>query len=114
MKIVFKMSFFTFSNADIQFADKKLTWRTYTIKEALPITYQIELIDKKRFAKAALDENVKAFVVHVSSLSLRSKITIYLTQKTQITLLFGKEVIVPLEFQAKKLGYTTTNSRVWL
>ena len=58
MKVVLSMPFLIFSNADIQFAEKELTWKTYTIKKALPTTHQVELIDKKEFAKAALDESI--------------------------------------------------------
>ena len=77
MEVVLEMLFLTLSNADIQFAEKELTWRSYTAKEALPTTQRVVLIDKKEFAKAALDKNIEAFVVHVSSLSLRSKMTIH-------------------------------------
>ena len=68
------MLFLTFNNADVQFAEKKLTWRPYTTKEALQTTRQVEIIDWKKFAKAAFDKNVKAFVVHVSSLRLKISI----------------------------------------
>ena len=30
------MLFFTFSNANIQFTNKELTWKTYITKEILP------------------------------------------------------------------------------
>ena len=52
------MLFFTLSNADIQFAEKELTWKTYTTKKVLPITCHIKIIDRKKFVKAALNENV--------------------------------------------------------
>ena len=77
MEVVLGMPFLTLSNADIQFAEKELTWKTYTTEDALPTTRRVELIDKKEFAKAALDENIETFVMHVSSLSLGSKITIH-------------------------------------
>ena len=77
IEVVIEISFLTFNNADIQFAEKELTWRSYTAKEALPIIQRVELIDKKEFAKVALDEYIKASVMHMSSLSLRSKMTIY-------------------------------------
>ena len=64
VKVVLEMLFLTLSNADIQFAKKELTWRSYTAAEALQTTIKrVELIDKKEFAKAALNENVEAFVV---------------------------------------------------
>ena len=88
------MPFLTFSNTDIQFAQKKLTWRFYTIAKALPTTKQVEIINKKKFTKIVLDKNVKAFVMHVTSLSLNS-MSIYLVQKAQITLLVIEKVCIP-------------------
>ena len=64
------MLFLTLSNTDIQFAKKKLIWRSYTVAEALPTTKRVKIINKKEFAKAALDENVEAFIVHVTFFSL--------------------------------------------
>ena len=64
------MPFFTFSNTDIKFAQKKLTWRSYTAAEALPTIKQVELIDRKEFAKTVLDKHVKAFVIHMISFSI--------------------------------------------
>ena len=78
-EVILGMPFLNFSNADIQFADKKLTWRTYTTKKTLPTTQWVELINKKKFTKATLNENVKAFVVYVAFLSL--EITIYPAQE---------------------------------
>ena len=59
------MPFFILSNTNIYFADKELTWRSYMVVEALSTFKHIELIDKKKFAKAMLNENVKAFVMQV-------------------------------------------------
>ena len=75
MEVVLGMSFLTLSNADVQFAKKELTWRTYTTKKALPTIRHVKIINQREFAKAVLDENVKAFEVHVSSLG--SKMTIH-------------------------------------
>lgn len=42
----------------------------------------MELIDKKEFAKAALNKNLKTFVLHILLFfSLKSKISIYLAKK---------------------------------
>ena len=38
IKVVLGMPFVTFSNADVQFAKKELTWRTYITKEAFLTT----------------------------------------------------------------------------
>ena len=96
MEIVLGMPFLSFSNGDVQFAEKKLTWRTYTTEKALPTTCRVEIIDQKKFAKAVLDENVEAFIVYVSSLG--SKISIYLARKAQLALLQTKKVTVPTEY----------------
>ncbi len=70
IKVVLGMIFLAFSNANFQFSAKELIWTTFTIAEALAITSQVELIDKREFAKAALDENSKTFVIYVSVLDL--------------------------------------------
>ena len=71
------MPFFTLSIANIQFAEKELICRSYINEEALSNRQRVELINKKKFVKVALDENIKVFVVHVSFLSLGSKILIH-------------------------------------
>ena len=96
MEVVLGMLFFTLSNADVQFAEKELTWRTYTTEEAFPTTRQVEIIDQKEFAKGAWDENVEAFVVHISS--LKSRMTIQPARKAQLALLLAKKVTVPIEY----------------
>ena len=66
IKVVPGMLFLIFTHVDIQFTQKKLIWKTYTTEKALPTTCRVELIDQKRFAKAALDENIKAFMIHIA------------------------------------------------
>ena len=68
MEVVLGIPFITFSNTDFKFAEKDHTWRTYITKKALPSIHQVKFINQKQFAKAVLDENIKPFVVHVSSL----------------------------------------------
>ena len=70
MEVVLGMPFLAFSNADIQFDTKSLTWRSYSAAKALLTTRQMELIDKQDFAKVALDENSETFVVHVAALGV--------------------------------------------
>ena len=89
-EVVLGMLFLTFSNADVQFVKKELTWRSYTTAEALPTTKRVELIDKKEFAKAALDENSETFVVHVASLNLVPGI--HPDREAQIASLLTKKV----------------------
>ncbi len=69
MQVVLGMPFLSLSNANIKFAELgKLIWRTYTTIKALPTTSRVELIDKKEYARAALDKNSETFVVYVSAL----------------------------------------------
>lgn len=57
IKLVLKMLFLTFSNANIEFTElEKLIWRFYTTAKALPTISRIELINQKKFIKAALDK----------------------------------------------------------
>ena len=63
------MFFLTLSGADVDFLDRELRWKTYTIQEALPTTKRVELVGKKEFATAALDPEHETYVVHVGSVS---------------------------------------------
>ena len=54
----------------------------------------MKLINKKEFAKAALVENLGTFMVHVSFLSLRPKITIHPALTAQIALLLAEKITV--------------------
>lgn len=55
------------------------------------------MIDKKKFAKMALDKNVETFVIYISSLNLGS-ILIDLGKKAQITLLLIKKVKISTKY----------------
>ena len=92
-EVVLGMPFLTLSNTNVQFVKKELTWRSYTTAKALPTTKWVEFINKKKFAKAALDENSETFVVHVASFSLVPGI--YLDREAQITSLLIEEVKIP-------------------
>ena len=63
MKMILGMLFLCFSNTDFYFGTWELTWKSYTATEALLTTRRMELIDKKEFAKAALNKNLKIFVI---------------------------------------------------
>ena len=65
-KVILEMFFLKFSNADMSFDEKTLIWRIYTTNKALPITKQVQIIDKKNFVIAALDANSEMFVVHMA------------------------------------------------
>lgn len=64
------MLFLFLTNANFQFSAGKLTWKPYNFAAVLPITSQMKLIDKKEFAKIALDKNLKTFVVYISALEV--------------------------------------------
>ncbi len=68
IEVVSKMPFLALSNANFQFSAEELTWRTYTVVKALPTTSQVKLINKREFFKAALNENLETFVVHILAL----------------------------------------------
>lgn len=64
------MSFFSLSNADIDFEMEEFIWSLFITAEALPTTSQVPLIDKHKFAKAVLDENSETFVVYIAELEV--------------------------------------------
>ena len=94
MQVVLEMLFLTLSNADIKFAKKELIWRFYNAAEALSTTKQVELINKKEFVKAVLDEESKTFVVHVAALEAplgSAEMTIHPAWASQIVALTQDE-----------------------
>ena len=96
VEVVLNMPFLTLSIANVQFVKKELTWRSYTTAEALPTTKRVELINKKEFAKVALDKNSKSFVVYVASLNLAPRIEP--DREAQIAFLLTKEVKILDEY----------------
>ena len=97
-EVVLDILFLTLSNADVQFVEKELTWRSYTTAEALPTTKRVEFINKKEFAKAALDENSETFVVHVASLNLALAPGIHPDRAAQIASLLTEKVKILEEY----------------
>lgn len=51
--MVLEMLFLTFSNMNIQFVEREIVWRDYTIAESLRTIRMVDLIDKKDFAEVA-------------------------------------------------------------
>ena len=81
LEVILIIPFLIFSNTDIQFAEKELTWKFYLTKKALPNTQRIKLINKKDLAKAALDKEFITFVVQITALeALLLGMTIHLSQ----------------------------------
>ena len=62
-KIMLGMRFLTISNVDVNFQARDLQWRSYTTRNVLLTTRQVELIGKKEFVVAALDPEHEVFVV---------------------------------------------------
>ncbi len=85
MDVVLEIPFLSLSNADVEFAELgKLSWRSYTVADALFTTSQVTLIDKREFAKASPDKNSETFVVHVAILEAT---TIHPSRAAQIAAL---------------------------
>lgn len=51
MAVILRIHFLIFSNINIWFTKKKLTWRSYTFAKALLITKQIDLLVRKNLLK---------------------------------------------------------------
>lgn len=95
VKVVLEISFLTFGNTDTQFDKRSFTWRAYTIADALPTMRRVELIGNQKFVKAALENNSKIFVIHVSAVEvLKLAMLIYPSQAPcQQDLLYVSEII---------------------
>ena len=97
MEIVLGMLFFTFSNADIWFAERELVWRTYSAAKALATIQRVVIIDKKEFMAAALNEEDETFVVYMAAFNMVDS-SVHPSQQAQISSLDVKEVIIPFEY----------------
>lgn len=64
----------------------------------MSITKQVELINKKEFAKAALNKNIKTFVIYILFPYLGLKNLIHNLKKTQIALLLIKKAIILIKY----------------
>ncbi len=103
MEVVLGIPFLSLSNADVEFAELgKLTWRSYTAAETLPTTSRVELIDKREFGKAAIDENSETFVVHMLALDI-TELSIHLLRAAQIAALQWDKA--PTKIPAKYADY---------
>ena len=71
--LVFGMSFFILSGADINFLKKNLWWRFYTIKKAFLIAKRIEVVEKRELAVVVLDLGYEIFVVYIAFLESTSQ-----------------------------------------
>lgn len=76
MKVVFEMCFLFFRKVNIKFGIEELTWKKYTIAEVMPIPRWVEVVNKHKFMKIALNKVSKTFVLHISALKNLVLITI--------------------------------------
>ena len=65
-EIILEMLFLKISNTDVSFDKKILTWKTYITNKTLPITKQVQIINKKDFVIVTLDADNKTFMMHVT------------------------------------------------
>lgn len=63
--------------------------------EVLPTTTEVKLIDKKEFAKAAVNKKLETFIVHVSALKATRDL-IYPFQAAQIVTLQWDKVFIKI------------------
>ena len=68
-EVVLRIPFLILSSANIDFLDRKLWWRTYTIIKALPTTRRIDLVGKKEFVVVALNLEHETYVIHIGSVN---------------------------------------------
>ena len=85
------MLFLFLNNINIVFVDYKSIQKSYITTKALLTTQQVEIINRKKFAKVVLDKSVKIFIVYITFFTLKS---IHLAYKVQIDSLFFKKVTV--------------------
>lgn len=79
------MLFFTFSNVDIQFIEKKLIWKSYITAKALPTTKRVGFINKKKFITTVLNENSETFMLYIAVLKVSLEITKMMIHSFQLT-----------------------------
>ena len=94
VEVVLGMPFLALSKVKVDFAERKLTWKVYTIAEALPTIKRVQIIGLKEFAKAALDPDQEAFVVYVATFF--SSMEVYPDRKVQVATLIADEAPVAI------------------
>ena len=99
MEVNFGIPFLTISKVEVDFVEKKLTWKDYTITKALPTTKRVQTIDPKKFVKVVLDSEQEAFVVHITiffvepvKVHLNRKVKLLLWLLTKFPLLYWRNI----------------------
>ena len=65
-ELILRMFLLKMSNANESFGEKTLTWKFYTINQALLTMKQVQIVNPKDFVIAALDAGSKTFIIHVA------------------------------------------------
>ena len=117
-ELILGMSFFTLSDADVNFTGRELQWRTYTTKEALSTIRYVELVGMKELVAIALDSESETFVVHVTSLSSDMspsssplKLDVHHFCRPQVSGLIAEEV--PIKIPAEYSNFANVFSPDW-
>lgn len=85
IEMVLEIPFLILSNVNIQFDTKSFIWNSYIRFETWFTIKEIELINKHKFVKTALDKNSETFVIHVAVLdTFKLAIQIYFSQTGQV------------------------------
>lgn len=66
IKVVLKILFLRFNNANVLFDDKTFIFRLYIINKILFIIKQVQIINKSDFAIMVLDKNNKTFFIYIA------------------------------------------------
>ena len=98
VEVVLGMPFLALSKVEVDFAERELTWKAYTIAKALPTTKRVQIIGPKEFAKAALDPDQEAFVVHVAIFF--SSMEIHPDRQVQVAAMIANKapIAIPVEY----------------
>lgn len=67
IEIMLKMTFLVFSSVKIPFVEKKITQQFYTLAKTFTTTKQVELINKNKFTKIALNQKSSIFMIYVKA-----------------------------------------------
>ena len=73
----------------------------------------MKIINKKKFTKTAIDENVEAFVIYITSLSL-NLMPIHPAQEAQIALLVIKKVQILFKYSDFSNGFSKEKTSILL
>lgn len=68
MEIVLRMHFLKLNNGELKFLTEECIWKTYTVTKSVPTAKSVKVIDKDKFAKAALYKNFVTFVIYTFAL----------------------------------------------